>query len=131
MPAITNNNKIKTKNHNSYSNHKICHDANDNATQDPQSCIRDVWKHNLEEEFRAIRQITQIYHNVAMDTEFPGIVAQPIGEFRSLGDYKYKLIKCNVDLLRIIQLGLTFMDDDGNTPEGISTWQFNFQFDLS
>lgn len=93
--------------------------------------IRDVWRHNLEEEFRTIRQIVQKYHYVAMDTEFPGVVARPIGEFRSAADYQYQLLRCNVDLLRIIQLGLTFMDDDAKTPTGYSTWQFNFKFNLS
>lgn len=93
--------------------------------------IRDVWRHNLEEEFRTIRQIVRKYHYVAMDTEFPGVVARPIGEFRSSADYQYQLLRCNVDLLRIIQLGLTFMDEDGKTPTGFSTWQFNFKFNLS
>lgn len=93
--------------------------------------IRDVWCYNLEEEFRTIRQIVTKYHYVAMDTEFPGVVARPIGEFRSSADYQYQLLRCNVDLLRIIQLGLTFMDDEGNTPMGATTWQFNFKFNLS
>ncbi|XP_032310583.1 CCR4-NOT transcription complex subunit 7 isoform X4 [Drosophila ananassae] len=93
--------------------------------------IRDVWKHNLEEEFRTIRKVVQKYHYVAMDTEFPGVVARPVGEFRSTADYHYQLLRCNVDLLRIIQLGLTFMDDEGKTPPGYSTWQFNFKFNLS
>lgn len=93
--------------------------------------IRDVWRHNMEEEFRTIRQVVLKYHFVAMDTEFPGVVARPIGEFRSAADYQYQLLRCNVDLLRIIQLGLTFMDDEGKTPNGISTWQFNFKFNLS
>lgn len=92
--------------------------------------IRDVWRHNLEEEFRTIRQIVQKYNYVAMDTEFPGVVARPIGEFRSAADYQYQLLKCNVDLLRIIQLGLTFMDDEAKTPSGYSTWQFNFKFNI-
>lgn len=93
--------------------------------------IRDVWKHNLEEEFRIIRQIVQKYHYVAMDTEFPGVVARPLGEFRCSADYQYQLLRCNVDLLRIIQLGLSFMDEEGKQPPGYPTWQFNFKFNLS
>merc|ERR1719411_2367471 len=62
-----------------------------------------------------------------MDTEFPGVVARPIGEFKSSSDYQYQLLRCNVDLLKIIQLGVTFMDDKGNLPDGITTWQFNFK----
>ncbi|XP_052872726.1 CCR4-NOT transcription complex subunit 7 isoform X2 [Anopheles cruzii] len=101
-------------------------------TQSNEECgIRDVWRHNLDEEFRTIRLIVQKYHFVAMDTEFPGVVARPVGEFRSSADYQYQCLRCNVDLLRIIQLGLTFMDDDGRTPAGFSTWQFNFKFNLS
>ena len=68
---------------------------------------------------------------IAMDTEFPGVVARPIGEFKSSSDYQYQLLRCNVDLLKIIQLGVTFMDDKGNLPDGITTWQFNFKFNLT
>lgn len=28
-----------------------------------------------------------------MDTEFPGVVARPIGEFRSTADYQYQLLR--------------------------------------
>ena len=41
------------------------------------------------------------------------------------------LFRCNVDLLKIIQLGLTFFNKDGEMPEGVCTWQFNFKFNLS
>ncbi|XP_046362730.1 CCR4-NOT transcription complex subunit 7-like [Haliotis cracherodii] len=92
--------------------------------------IRDVWAVHLEEEFRNIRQIVQKYKYVAMDTEFPGVVARPIGEFRSTTDYQYQLLRCNVNLLKIIQIGFTFMDQDGNRPPNTCTWQFNFKFNL-
>ena len=37
-----------------------------------------------------------------------------------------------MDLLKIIQLGLTFLDDKGTLPDsGPSTWQFNFKFNLT
>lgn len=94
--------------------------------------IREVWAHNLDEEFKTICQIIQKFPFVAMDTEFPGVVARPIGEFKSTADYQYQLLRCNVDLLKIIQLGLTFLDEKGNLPEtGPSTWQFNFKFNLT
>ncbi|KAK7082314.1 CCR4-NOT transcription complex subunit 8 [Halocaridina rubra] len=93
--------------------------------------IREVWAHNMEEEFCHIRRIVHQYPYVAMDTEFPGVVARPIGEFRSNADYQYQLLRCNVDLLKIIQLGLTFLDEQGKTPPGYSTWQFNFKFNLT
>jgi len=86
----------------------------------------------LDEEFKTICQIIQRFPFVAMDTEFPGVVARPIGEFKSTADYQYQLLRCNVDLLKIIQLGLTFLDEKGNLPEtGPSTWQFNFKFNLT
>lgn len=94
--------------------------------------IREVWAHNLDDEFKTICQIIQRYPFVAMDTEFPGVVARPIGEFKSTADYQYQLLRCNVDLLKIIQLGLTFLDETGKLPDsGPSTWQFNFKFNLT
>jgi len=40
-------------------------------------------------------------------------------------------VKLNADNLKIIQLGITFADDNGNLVPGVATWQFNFEFDLS
>merc|ERR1712203_306818 len=94
--------------------------------------IREVWAHNLEDEFKEICKIVSEHGYVAMDTEFPGVVARPIGEFKSTADFQYQLLRCNVDLLKIIQLGLTFLDETGKLPEtGPSTWQFNFKFNLT
>jgi len=92
--------------------------------------IREVWADNLEEEMSHIRDIVETYPLIAMDTEFPGVVARPIGSFRSSSDYHYQTLRCNVDLLKIIQLGLTFTDENGNLPPGVCTWQFNFKFNL-
>ncbi|XP_054574053.1 CCR4-NOT transcription complex subunit 8 isoform X3 [Eptesicus fuscus] len=93
--------------------------------------ICEVWASNLEEEMRKIREIVLSYSYIAMDTEFPGVVVRPIGEFRSSIDYQYQLLRCNVDLLKIIQLGLTFTNEKGEYPSGINTWQFNFKFNLT
>jgi len=68
---------------------------------------------------------------VAMDTEFPGVVARPIGNFTTASDYLYQTMRCNVDLLKIIQIGLTLADANGNHPPDICTWQFNFHFSLN
>lgn len=81
------------------------------------------------------------------DTEFPGIVARPMGAFTSKADYHYQTLRCNVDLLKIIQLGITLSAEDGSLPpthptdenghpiatNGLPvpcTWQFNFRFSL-
>ncbi|CCG82401.1 Poly(A) ribonuclease pop2 [Taphrina deformans PYCC 5710] len=78
-----------------------------------------------------IRDLVDRFPYVAMDTEFPGVVARPMGQFRSASDYRYQVMRCNVDLLKMIQLGITFCDENGRQPEGINTWQFNFAFSLS
>ncbi|KAJ3235880.1 CCR4-NOT transcription complex subunit 7 [Chytriomyces hyalinus] len=95
------------------------------------SHIKDVWAHTLEAEMEVLRELVEKYPCISMDTEFPGVVARPIGNFKTSADYQYQTLRCNVDLLKIIQLGITFADEDGNTPPGTSTWQFNFKFNLN
>lgn len=92
--------------------------------------IRDVWSENLEEEMKKVRDCVEKFPYVAMDTEFPGVVARPIGSFNSSMEYHYQTLRCNCDLLKIIQLGLAFYDEKGNRAEGYPIWQFNFKFSL-
>ncbi|KAK8531155.1 hypothetical protein V6N13_003448 [Hibiscus sabdariffa] len=93
--------------------------------------IREVWDDNVEEEFGLIREIVDDYPYVAMDTEFPGIVLRPVGHFKSSYDYHYQTLKDNVDMLKLVQLGLTFSDEKGNLPtcgtDKYCVWQFNFR----
>jgi len=93
--------------------------------------IRDVWTDNLNAEMAYLRTLVEKYPYISMDTEFPGVVARPVGNFKSNSDYQFQTLRCNVDLLKIIQLGLTFSDENGNLPNGVCTWQFNFKFILS
>ena len=109
----------------------------------------------MSEEFACIRQVARLFPYVSMDTEFPGVVAKPTGTFRNNSDYqcgrvhwlipnllfwprivmgsfgRYQCLKVNVDMLRVIQIGITFSDDDGNFPTDTPcTWQFHFSFSL-
>lgn len=54
-----------------------------------------------------------------MDTEFPGIVATPLGTFRNKEDFHYQMLFCNVNMLKLIQVGLIY-----------SQYQFNIRLDL-
>ncbi|KAA6412267.1 MAG: CCR4-NOT transcription complex subunit 7 [Lasallia pustulata] len=111
--------------------------------------IRDVWRGNLAQEMQTLRTLVEKYTYISMDTEFPGIVARPMGAFTTKADYHYQTLRCNVDLLRVIQLGITLFNEDGEMPpahppdaSALSTsgyqnltpfpctWQFNFRFSL-
>ena len=82
------------------------------------------------------------------------MVARPIGDFNSKASYHYQTVRCNVDLLKIIQLGVTLFSIQGEVPPSQldtasmryqpkslqryannivmcpCTWSFNFQFSL-
>lgn len=71
-----------------------------------------------------------------------------MGAFTNTADYHYQTLRCNVDLLKVIQLGITLFTDTGDMPPAQFsedsdipsyrnnflpcpyTWQFNFQFSL-
>jgi len=91
---------------------------------------REVWADNLEEEMGIIREVILHYPYVAMDTEFPGVVARPVGTFKDQSDFHYQTLRCNVDMLKLIQLGLTFTDARGHLAQingQFCIWQFNFR----
>ena len=88
------------------------------------------------EEFALIHEIMGDYQFISMDIEFPGIVFKLVGYFRNYSkELKYLVVKCNVDILNLIQVGFTFSDEDGNLPhcdmDKHYIWQFNFhEFNL-
>ena len=55
--------------------------------------VREVWQDNLTDEMDLIRQIVDDYPFLAMDTEFPGVVARPVGNFKNSGEYHYQTLR--------------------------------------
>lgn len=84
--------------------------------------IVDVWQHNLREVFDKIMYLVEDFPYIAMDTEFPGVVARPLtttSTGKNLMAYHYQTIKMNVDLLKLIQLGLCFCNAEGEISKGL------------
>lgn len=153
----------------------LCSNQNNTHTAS-EGLVIDVWRDNLKEAFEKIMFLVDEFPYVAMDTEFPGIVARPVASghasnsssgitaglnvglasasstSNSTHHSHYSTIKLNVDLLKLIQLGLTFCDGKGHilspsshssststsqspsTPSTTSlacTFQFHFAFDLN
>ncbi|KAJ6307506.1 hypothetical protein OIU76_017325 [Salix suchowensis] len=85
--------------------------------------LREVWADNLVYEFFLIKEAISRFPLVALDTEFPGTIFQLNRDKSSLSratPYEnYCLMKWNVDLLKIIQLGMTLSDSRGNLPKSI------------
>lgn len=90
--------------------------------------IKEVYADNFIKEIKSLSSYLETYKIVAFDTEFPGVVFQNNSNAR---DAYYRSIKNNVDKLKLIQLGISICDEEGNTPQDVSSWQFNLKFDLS
>jgi len=99
------------------------------AKKETESWMLDVWRDDVSSAFNKIANIIDQYNYVAIDTEFPGKVMQHGDPKLTKSSLNYLDLRDNVNSLSVIQLGLTFTDKDGNKPP-VSTFQFNFRFDL-
>eukprot|EP01060_Flectonema_neradi_P012542 TRINITY_DN1932_c3_g1_i2.p1 TRINITY_DN1932_c3_g1~~TRINITY_DN1932_c3_g1_i2.p1 ORF type:complete len:177 (+),score=26.58 TRINITY_DN1932_c3_g1_i2:318-848(+) len=94
--------------------------------------IVEVWGDNLEEIMEDMSSLVHSgYNQVSMDTEFPGVVAHASAKAYQGSSPAWQTIRVNVNILKVIQIGLTFRDEQGNAPpDRASIFQVNFKFDL-
>jgi CCR4-NOT transcription complex subunit 7/8 len=99
--------------------------------------VRQVWAHNFNSEANLIESLLPKFPYVMVDTEFPGTVYRPAGPAYKLEPAeRYRLLRCNVDALHPVQLGLTLFDagcvlSSGHDGAMRYVWQFNFRdFDV-
>lgn len=93
-----------------------------------ESGIIEVYEDNFVTEIKKIGSLLSEYNYIGMDTEFPGTVYE-LPHFTQ--DFYYQTMKLNVDSLKLIQLGITLSNKNGEFPQGAHTWQFNLNFDYS
>lgn len=96
--------------------------------------IKEVWNFNLEYEFNSMRSFindktSRIF--ISIHQEIPGIVARPVGTFKSSTDYHFQTLRSNSDLLNLIQLSLCAVKVRNNEISSSVIWQFNFLYDLT
>ncbi len=95
------------------------------------SYIKEVYSYNYKQELKKIYSIIDgdEFTYIGMDTEFPGNVCNI---YNIDNEFYYKNMKLNVESTKIIQLGITLTNKNGEYPKDFPyhTWQFNFKFDL-
>ena len=122
---------INSENSNSSTESLNLGNEEDNINREECSIIKEVFASNLKTEMKKIKSIIKKkkYTIIGMDTEFPGIIKN----LNNLtNDFYYKTMKLNVESTKLIQIGITLSDENGDYPKNYPyyTWQFNFKFDL-
>lgn len=133
MDSNNNGNKETTESNSFYSDSLSLSSKSDSLSgideiAEPSPQIKEVYSNNLEEEMAKIKTLINEYNYIGMDTEFPGTIYKP----KILTpDFYYKTIKANIESTKLIQLGLTLFNKNGEFPKNTEyhTWQFNFYFD--
>lgn len=96
----------------------------------------DVWDRNFQEGMQLLRNLSKDCRYVAVDTEFPGVVAKVFGEYPNSFEQAYHNIKVNIDMLKPIQIGFSFFTEKGQPNNCIlqdtsySTVQFNIKWNV-
>ena len=124
-------NSIKSESSQSSATSQNLSNTDHNTSPDNSCPIKEVYASNFKEEIKNIKSIIEKeeYTYIGMDTEFPGTVYS----LENLSDdFYYKTLQKNVNELKLIQLGITLTNKDGEYPKNIPyhTWQFNFKFDV-
>jgi CCR4-NOT transcription complex subunit 7/8 len=93
--------------------------------------VQNVWSANLFDEMDRLAETFEQYPYLAVSTEFPGVVSRPIGTFATTAEYHYQTLKCNVDVLKPLQIGFSLADKQGKRPPGTHSWQFHLAFNVA
>ena len=103
----------------------------DNINREESPIIKEVFASNFKQEIKKIKSIIkeEKYTYIGMDTEFPGIIKNL---HNLTNDFYFKTMKLNVESTKLIQIGITLSDKNGDYPKNYPyySWQFNFKFDL-
>lgn len=99
------------------------------------SCqVQQVWLFNFNEEMAKFEQLLIKYSSaiLVVDTEFPGVVVHAAAPASTAPfAHAYATLVANVEVLRLIQVGMVLLQPDGSPlPEpGPTAWTFNLAFD--
>jgi len=100
----------------------------ENLTQLGEMRIHEVWAWNFRIEAEACLEVVRSCGSgafIAVDVEFPGFVQQtPLSASRN---EQYAALRCNVDMLQPIQLGIAIADANGAVR---GAWSFNLYFSI-